>query len=206
MGVSKNNFKHKMEESANRVQHFGFRKFSVGLTSVLLSTSLYFGVSNSVAKADTVTDKNNTQVATVNKQQQDNDVEQKSTLTSANLNTSQEKTTAATTTATDASSTGKNESANITNRTEQTSSNKEKKATQTAASTTTQVLNKDTNAATATQTRYRRDLLEASAVENTAAENEIQVTSNDQRGDVTPAIRLMVKPLIRLNSTLLFVM
>lgn len=90
--------------------------------------------------------------------------------------------------------------------TEQTSSNKEKKATQTAASTTTQVLNKDTNAATATQTRYRRDLLEASAVENTAAENEIQVTSNDQRGDVTPAIRLMVKPLIRLNSTLLFVM
>ena len=183
MGVSKNNFKHKMEESANRVQHFGFRKFSVGLTSVLLSTSLYFGVSNSVAKADTVTDKNNTQVATVNKQQQDNDVEQNSTLTSANLNTSQEKTTAATTTATDASSTGKNESANITQETEQTSSNKEKETTQTAASTTTQVLNKDTNVAT--QTRYKRDLLEASAVENTAAENEIQVTSDDQRGSVT---------------------
>lgn len=172
-----------MEESANRVQHFGFRKFSVGLTSVLLSTSLYFGVSNSVAKADTVTDKNNTQVATVNKQQQDNDVEQNSTLTSANLNTSQEKTTAATTTATDASSTGKNESANITQETEQTSSNKEKETTQTAASTTTQVLNKDTNVAT--QTRYKRDLLEASAVENTAAENEIQVTSDDQRGSVT---------------------
>uniref|UniRef100_UPI002870896D YSIRK-type signal peptide-containing protein n=1 Tax=Lactobacillus jensenii TaxID=109790 RepID=UPI002870896D len=54
MGVSKNNFKHKMDESANRVQHFGFRKFSVGLPSVLLSTSLYFGASASISKAATV--------------------------------------------------------------------------------------------------------------------------------------------------------
>nr|WP_236692253.1 MucBP domain-containing protein [Lactobacillus psittaci] len=172
-----------MNQSANCVQHFGFRKFSIGLTSVLLSTSLYFGVANSVAKADTVTDKNNTQVTTVNKQQQGNDAEQKSTLTSADLNTSQSKTVAATTTATDVSSTAKNESANIAQETEQTSSNKENEATQTAASTTTQVLNKDTS--TTTQTRSKRELLEASAVESTAAGNEIQVTSDDQRGSVT---------------------
>lgn len=42
-----------MEQSSRQVQHFGFRKFSVGLTSVLLSTSLYFGFMGSGAQATT---------------------------------------------------------------------------------------------------------------------------------------------------------
>ncbi|WP_224784560.1 mucin-binding protein [Lactobacillus jensenii] len=53
MGVSKNNFRNKMEQSSRQVQHFGFRKFSAGLTSVLLSTSLYFGFMGSGAQATT---------------------------------------------------------------------------------------------------------------------------------------------------------
>ncbi|MCZ9678494.1 YSIRK-type signal peptide-containing protein [Lactobacillus mulieris] len=53
MGVSKNNFRNKMEQSSRQVQHFGFRKFSVGLTSVLLSTSLYFGFMGAGAQATT---------------------------------------------------------------------------------------------------------------------------------------------------------
>lgn len=42
-----------MEQSSRQVQHFGFRKFSAGLTSVLLSTSLYFGFMGSGAQATT---------------------------------------------------------------------------------------------------------------------------------------------------------
>ena len=42
--VSKNNFRNKMEAEAKRVPHFGLRKLSVGVASVLLSTTLYFGV------------------------------------------------------------------------------------------------------------------------------------------------------------------
>ncbi len=42
-----------MEQSSRQVQHFGFRKFSVGLTSVLLSTSLYFGFMGAGAQAAT---------------------------------------------------------------------------------------------------------------------------------------------------------
>ena len=48
--VSKNNFKHKMQDEAKRVPHYGLRKLSVGVASVLLSTTLFFGVS---AHADT---------------------------------------------------------------------------------------------------------------------------------------------------------
>ena len=48
--VSKNNFRNKMEAEAKRVPHFGLRKLSVGVASVLLSTTLYFGVT---AHADT---------------------------------------------------------------------------------------------------------------------------------------------------------
>lgn len=48
--VSKNNFKNKMQDEAKRVPHYGLRKLSVGVASVLLSTTLFFGVS---AHADT---------------------------------------------------------------------------------------------------------------------------------------------------------
>lgn len=48
--VSKNNFKHKMQDEAKRVPHYGLRKLSVGVASVLLSTTLFFGVN---AHADT---------------------------------------------------------------------------------------------------------------------------------------------------------
>lgn len=51
--VSKNNFKKIMQDEAKRVPHYGLRKLSVGVASVLLSTTLFFGVR---AQADTVSD------------------------------------------------------------------------------------------------------------------------------------------------------
>ena len=50
--VSKNNQYWKQQQDAQRVPHYGLRKLSVGVASVLLSTTLYMGVT---AHADTVT-------------------------------------------------------------------------------------------------------------------------------------------------------
>ena len=38
---------------AKRVPHYGLRKLSIGVASVLLSTSFYLGASQLVVKADT---------------------------------------------------------------------------------------------------------------------------------------------------------
>ena len=55
MRISKANQKLQQQLAAQRqVQHFGLRKLSVGVASVLLSTSLYFGAA-SVAHAATGT-------------------------------------------------------------------------------------------------------------------------------------------------------
>ena len=50
--VSKNNLKNKMEQTAARTPHYGIRKLSVGVASVLISTTLYMGATT--AKADTL--------------------------------------------------------------------------------------------------------------------------------------------------------
>ena len=50
--VSKNNFKNKMEQTAARTPHYGIRKLSVGVASVLISTTLYMGATT--AKADSL--------------------------------------------------------------------------------------------------------------------------------------------------------
>ncbi|PEG97405.1 hypothetical protein CP360_01730 [Lactobacillus sp. UMNPBX9] len=50
--VSKNNLKNKMEQTAARTPHYGIRKLSVGVASVLISTTLYMGATS--AKADTL--------------------------------------------------------------------------------------------------------------------------------------------------------
>lgn len=41
--VSKNNLQHKLAGNARHIPHYGLRKLSVGVASVLLSTTLYFG-------------------------------------------------------------------------------------------------------------------------------------------------------------------
>ena len=51
--VSKNNIQHKMEADAKRVPHYGLRKLGIGVTSVLLGTTLYFGMGNVAIHADT---------------------------------------------------------------------------------------------------------------------------------------------------------
>ena len=53
--LSRNNFKEVTKRDAQSVPHYGLRKLSVGVASVLLSTTLYMGVS---ASADTVTQPN----------------------------------------------------------------------------------------------------------------------------------------------------
>ena len=53
--VSKNNQYWKQQQEAQRVPHYGLRKLSIGVASVLLSTTLYMGVT---AHADTVTTPN----------------------------------------------------------------------------------------------------------------------------------------------------
>lgn len=55
--VAKNNLKHQLAQTAQRVPHYGLRKLSVGVASVLLSTTLYLGVN---AQAATVTPVNPT--------------------------------------------------------------------------------------------------------------------------------------------------
>ena len=50
--VSKNNQYWKQQQEAQRVPHYGLRKLSIGVASVLLSTTLYMGVT---AHADTLT-------------------------------------------------------------------------------------------------------------------------------------------------------
>jgi LPXTG-motif cell wall-anchored protein len=51
--VSKNNIQHKMEADAKRVPHYGLRKLGIGVASVLLGTTLYFGNAQAI-QADTV--------------------------------------------------------------------------------------------------------------------------------------------------------
>ena len=53
--VSKNNFQQHQQAVADRVPHYGIRKLSVGVASVLLSTTLYMGVT---AHADTTVSTN----------------------------------------------------------------------------------------------------------------------------------------------------
>ncbi len=180
-----------MEESANRVQHFGFRKFSVGLTSVLLSTSLYFGVASSTSKAATITDNQNTKVTDVNKQE--STVEQKAQLTSSDLasessqassaSTSNEK--AQTTSSTSADSQKTQEQASETTSSQQTTAkssiatNQEDKV---ASSVQTQELSLNTtNTDTQVSTRTKRSLLETNALETTGQALD---PSDGDEGDV----------------------
>lgn len=66
--VSKNNFNHMMQENSKRVPHYGLRKLSVGVASVLLGATLYFG-GTTVAHADPVSsnDSQPTTAATTDK-------------------------------------------------------------------------------------------------------------------------------------------
>lgn len=65
MNVSKNNIQNKLQADARRVPHWSLRKLSVGVASVLLGTTFYFGMGNA-AHADVVSPNqgvdNNTQV------------------------------------------------------------------------------------------------------------------------------------------------
>ena len=51
LNVSKNNIQNKLQADARRVPHWSLRKLSVGVASVLLGTTFYFGMGN-VAHAD----------------------------------------------------------------------------------------------------------------------------------------------------------
>lgn len=65
MNVSKNNIQNKLQADARRVPHWSLRKLSVGVASVLLGTTFYFGMGNA-AHADVVSPNqaaaNNTEV------------------------------------------------------------------------------------------------------------------------------------------------
>ena len=49
--VSKNNSQNRIQQEAKRVPHYGLRKLSVGVASVLLGTSFYFGTATTVHAA-----------------------------------------------------------------------------------------------------------------------------------------------------------
>ena len=59
--LSKNNLYKKTQNEAKQVPHYGLRKLSIGVASVLLSTTLYFGVN---AQADVVSTGNSTNSVT----------------------------------------------------------------------------------------------------------------------------------------------
>ena len=48
MNIGKNNITKKIFKESQRKPHFGIRKLSVGIASVLLSTTLLFGVASEV--------------------------------------------------------------------------------------------------------------------------------------------------------------
>ena len=50
--VSRNNIKHKIKNDSKRIPHWSLRKLSIGVASVLLGTTFYFG-SGAVVHADT---------------------------------------------------------------------------------------------------------------------------------------------------------
>ena len=89
--VSKNNFQKHQEQLAKRKPHYGIRKLSVGVASVLLSTTMYLGVSANTANADT-TNNGNTQTDQVDPQKEKSSLSSTSvTLNSANTNAGSEK-------------------------------------------------------------------------------------------------------------------
>ncbi len=56
--VSKNNTYLREVMRSHRVPHYGLRKLGIGVTSVLLGTTLYFGANAPVANADQVSANN----------------------------------------------------------------------------------------------------------------------------------------------------
>lgn len=52
--VSKNNIQVKDRYATKQVPHYGIRKLSVGVASVLLGTTFYMGMNGNVVHADTV--------------------------------------------------------------------------------------------------------------------------------------------------------
>ena len=52
--VSKNNVQVKDRYATKQVPHYGIRKLSVGVASVLLGTTFYMGMNGNVVHADTV--------------------------------------------------------------------------------------------------------------------------------------------------------
>ncbi|EEW53538.1 Gram-positive signal peptide protein, YSIRK family [Limosilactobacillus antri DSM 16041] len=69
--VSKKNIKNKMVADSRRIPHYGIRKLSIGVASVLLSTTLYFGISAHAATVSTSTEPtSSTQVTNQNQTQQ----------------------------------------------------------------------------------------------------------------------------------------
>lgn len=59
--VSKNNKKNFLQKGEEK-QHFGLRKLSIGVASVLLSTTVYLGISQGRILADTQINQNNESV------------------------------------------------------------------------------------------------------------------------------------------------
>lgn len=68
--VSKKNIKNKMIADSRQIPHYGIRKLSIGVASVLLSTTLYFGISAHAATVSTSTEPTSTQVTNQNQTQQ----------------------------------------------------------------------------------------------------------------------------------------
>ena len=100
--VSRNNLRNKMEAEAKRVPHWSLRKLSVGVASVLLGTTLFFGMST-VANADTTINAQNTSTEMANELSSQNvssqatsanEATQTVTVSSANTNTNPNQLTA----------------------------------------------------------------------------------------------------------------
>ena len=95
--VSKNNIQHKMEDDAKRVPHYGLRKLGIGVASVLLGTTLYFGnaqavradATNNAGTSETETEKQTTTPNMSNGTSESNNGNTDETSESNNGNTDQ---------------------------------------------------------------------------------------------------------------------
>ena len=68
--VSRKNIELRKQQSAEQIPHYGLRRLSIGVASVLLGTSLYLGANSLVASADAVTPGKDGQTDTETQHQQ----------------------------------------------------------------------------------------------------------------------------------------
>lgn len=186
MNLSKNNVKERLEKEAqHQVPHYGLRKLSIGVASVLLSTTLYWGVGTAQANADT-TATDATVTVTTSAATSTSAASQESAATSTAASATSDATSSATTSSATATSTTTSD-ATTTATTSDASSASEAAASATtdavvlaaSANVTSDATSATSASSDSTSTSSDSATSSSAASENQAAANASGLTSSD---------------------------